>query len=99
MYQMFCVFTVLCLFVSSAMAGDGESIYKASCAGCHGVDGSKSHGGSTSLRDQSAEEIAAKLEGYAKGEFGGKQKHIMQNIVSKHSIEELKGLSEYAATL
>ena len=38
--------TVFAVAASMALAADGAEMFKASCAGCHGADGSKSAGGS-----------------------------------------------------
>lgn len=98
--KQFLLASLIALFCAGfAMAGAGADIYKASCAGCHGVDGSKASGGSTPLKGQNAEDILQKLNGYAGGGFGGKQKHVMENIVQKHDAGELRDLADYAATL
>ena len=84
---------------SLAAAADAAEMYKSACAGCHGADGSKSAGGTTPLKGQKADAVLKMLEGYAAGTFGGSKKAIMENIVKKHSAEELKSLSDYIGAL
>ena len=81
--------------VSAAMAADGEALYKASCAGCHGGDGSKSAGGTTPLKDQDADTLLKHLQGYAAGTYGGEHKAVMENVAKKHPAEELKAVADY----
>lgn len=91
----------LSLFVVSAAwaAADGEALYKGSCVGCHGADGSKSAGGTTPLKDLSKEEILTRLQGYAAGTAGGEHKKVMENVAKKFTAEELEALAGYAGTL
>ncbi len=101
MKKLFCILTSgLLLFAGTALyAADGAALYKA-CAGCHGADGSKKTAESAPLKGQSAEEILKKLNGYADGSYGGKQKAMMTNIAKKHSADDLKTLADYiGATL
>ena len=91
--------TAFAFAASMAFAADGEALFKASCAGCHGADGSKSTGGSAPIKGQKADETLKMLQGYAAGTFGGDKKAIMENIAKKHSAEELKALSDYIGTL
>lgn len=93
------VLLALVLLAVPSIAADAESIYKASCAGCHGVDGGKAAGASAPIKGKSADAILKMLNGYADGTYGGDKKAIMVNIIKKHSPEELKGLSEYIGTL
>lgn len=84
------------LFAATAVwAADGEKIFKASCAGCHGAAGEK---GATPLKGQSPDEILKKLQGYADGSYGGEKKSVMGNIVKKHT-GSLKDIAEYIGTL
>ncbi len=90
---------VLALTVTAAFAAaDGATIYK-SCAGCHGADGSKQTGESVPLKGQTADALVKKLQGYASGSYGGKQKKIMENIASKHSAEEIAAVCDYISKL
>ena len=91
--------TVFAFAASMALAADGAEMFKASCAGCHGADGGKSAGGTTPLKGQKADAVLKMLQGYADGSFGGKQKAVMENIVKKHSAEDLKTLADYIGTL
>ena len=91
--------TAFAFAASMAFAADGAALYKASCAGCHGADGSKSSGGSKALKGQKADEVLKMLQGYAAGTFGGDKKAVMENIAKKHPAEELKALSDYIGTL
>ena len=84
---------------SMAVAADAAEMFKSSCAGCHGVDGSKSAGGTTPLKGQKADAVLKMLEGYKGGSFGGDKKAIMENVVKKHSADDLKQLAEYIGTL
>ena len=84
---------------SMAVAADAAEMYKASCAGCHGADGSKAAGGSAALKGQKADAVLKMLEGYAAGTYGGSKKAVMENIAKKHSAEELKALSDHITTL
>lgn len=95
------IFSALLLMFAGSMAlatSDGPTIYK-SCAACHGADGSKATVGSHPLKGQSAQDILKKLEGYAAGTYGGGQKAMMENIVKKHTSEDLKTVADYIATL
>ena len=84
---------------SMAIAADGAEMFKSSCAGCHGADGSKSAGGTAPLKGQKSEDVVKMLKGYKDGSFGGDKKAIMENVVKKHSDDELKQLADYIGTL
>lgn len=85
----------LFLFMFAAavsQAADGEAMYKSSCASCHGPQGEK---GNAPLKDQATDAIFTKLKGYVDGSYGGEKKTVMQNVVKKHSEEELKAMADY----
>lgn len=85
----------LLLAATAAWAADGEKIYKAGCAGCHGMAGEK---GGSPLKDQDADTILKKLQGYADGSYGGEKKAVMVGVVKKHE-GELKDIADYAGSL
>lgn len=85
------------LLASAAWAADGEAIYKANCAGCHGADGSKVNG-EAALKGQGADAILKKLQGYVAGTYGGKSKTVMEAVAKKHK-DDLKAIADYAGTL
>lgn len=90
------ILPALALFITgAAWAADGESIYKASCAGCHGAAGEK---GDAPLKDQSEDEILKKLQGYVDGTYGGQRKAIMERIAKQHK-DDLKAIADYAGGL
>ncbi|MCL1939383.1 MAG: c-type cytochrome [Desulfovibrionaceae bacterium] len=91
------LFAASAAFAASAV--DGEALFKGVCAACHGLDGSKSAGGTTPLNELDKDTILKRLQGYADGTFGGEHKAIMQNMAKKHTHEELMAAGTFAATL
>lgn len=85
----------LLLAATAAWAADGEKIYKDSCAGCHGMAGEK---GNSPLKDQDADTVLKKLQGYVDGTYGGEKKAVMVNIAKKHEAE-LKDIADYIGAL
>lgn len=81
-----------------AFAADGAAIYKV-CAGCHGADGSKTTGGSTPVKGQTADALFTKLKGYAAGTYGGEGKKVMENGAKKLSDADMKAVSDYMGKL
>lgn len=91
---------VVSLFAGmSAFAADTAALYKGRCAGCHGADGSKSTSGMQAIQGMAVEDMATKLEGYAKGSYGGKLKHTMEGVAKKLSPEEIQALADYISKL
>ena len=82
-----------------AAQGTTAELYKSRCAGCHGADGSKTMGGSASVKGMPAEEVVTKLKGYADGTYGGKLKQTMVNPAKKLSDSEKEALGKYINTL
>ena len=81
--------------VNTVIAVDATSIYKV-CAGCHGVDGSKSAlNKSQIIKGWDAKKIADALHGYKNGTYGGAMKGLMSAQVSKLGDAEIEALSTY----
>lgn len=82
-----------------APAVDAASIYKV-CAGCHGVDASKSAlNKSQIIKGWDAKKIADALHGYKNGTYGGTMKGLMGAQVSKLGDAEIEALSIYISKL
>lgn len=76
-----------------AVTVDVVSIYKV-CAGCHGVDASKSAlNKSQIIKGWDAKKIADALHGYKTGTYGGAMKGLMGAQVSKLGDAEIEALS------
>ncbi len=76
-----------------AVTVDVVSIYKV-CAGCHGVDASKSAlNKSQIIKGWNAKKIADALHGYKTGTYGGAMKGLMGAQVSKLGDAEIEALS------
>lgn len=74
---------------------DAVSLYKV-CAGCHGVDASKSAlNKSQIIKGWDAKKISDALHGYKAGTYGGAMKGLMGAQVSKLGDAEIEALSTY----
>lgn len=70
----------------------------ASCAGCHGADGSKKAlGKSASIKGWSADKTIAALKGYKDGSYGGAMKGVMKGQVAKLSDADIADLAAQIA--
>jgi cytochrome c553 len=77
----------------------GAALYQV-CAGCHGADASKpALGKSQIIKGWDAAKIAAALNGYKAGTYGGAMKSLMVGQVSKLSDDDIKTLSEHISKL
>ena len=77
---------------------DGESLYAARCASCHGANGDGA-GGYPRVNGEPAYSIASKLIGYKNGSYGSSAKGVMELQVQDLSEEELKMLSTFLTGL
>lgn len=88
---------LFCFAAASALAADGQAIFKSNCAGCHGQTGEKPLG-SAPLKGQSAADIFQKLKGYADGTYGGAAKKGMSKAAQKHE-PHWQELADYIGSL
>ena len=77
---------------------DGESLYTARCASCHGANGDGA-GGYPRVNGEPAHSIASKLIGYKNGSYGSSARGVMELQVQDLSEEDLKMLSEFLTGL
>jgi cytochrome c553 len=86
------------LAVSSLIAKDGASLYKA-CASCHGAKGEKKAlGKSAVIKGWSASKVEKSLKGYKAGK-GGPMKGVMKGQVTRLSGADIKAVSKYISSL
>lgn len=79
------------------MAADGAATFKAKCAGCHGVDGTKAMA-AMGVKPINTSEVKAKGADTLKGEISngvGK----MPGFAGKLSPEEINAVTEYVMAL
>ncbi|ABB44020.1 Cytochrome c, class I [Sulfurimonas denitrificans DSM 1251] len=85
--------------IATATTVDAASLYKV-CAGCHGVDGSKSAlNKSQIIKGWDAKKLSDALHGYKNGTYGGAMKGLMGAQVSKLGDAEIEALSTYISKL
>lgn len=103
MKKLFVLFGVLaCLTFGLshlALAADGATMYKRSCAGCHGQSAERGAGGTAPIVGKSSGEIQKMLLGYKDGSFGGKQKNSMVNVVKRLADDDIKAISDFVGSL
>ncbi len=105
MKKLLVVFTVaVALAAGAAVAAeqtvDGAALYKARCAGCHGVDGAKAPTeGVKPLKGQSEADAYKKMTGYVDGTYGGAKKMGMVGILKSFKDDDLKALAKYIGSL
>ena len=80
----------------TAAALPGQAKY-ATCAACHGADGSGGVG--PAVQGQTADAIADMLYAYKAGETRGAQSALMWGQAAGLSDQDIQDLSEYIATL
>jgi len=88
----------LALGATAALAEDGQALYTAKCASCHGADGTKAVM-SKPLKGLSAEATVKAMEGYKAKTYGGSKKATMENLASRLSSEEIKALAAHVGKL
>ncbi len=89
---------VCCLSVAAAAGNDGEAVYKARCAVCHGKDGvPKSFAkGAPAFNDEAWKKGASTAEIEKMVAEGGKR---MPSFRNKLTEEEIKAVAAYLKTL
>lgn len=87
------------LFATSIFAADGATLFK-TCATCHGAKAEKQAlNKSQVIAGWSADKIAAALNGYKAGTYGGPLKGTMTAQTKNLDDASIKALSEYISTL
>ena len=84
----------IALLSSMAWAADGQQIFKAKCAGCHGPNGEGKVGPSLKATKQSEDDIVILL---SKGDANKKAPH--KKALSGLSDENIKAVSNYVKSL
>ncbi|WP_419769178.1 MAG: c-type cytochrome [Candidatus Marinarcus sp.] len=78
----------------------GETLYKKTCSGCHGVTAEKKAlGVSQVIQGWDKEKTVAALHGYKDNTYGAGMKNIMFGQVSSLDEESINSVAEYIATL
>ncbi len=78
----------------------GSTLYTSKCASCHGSNAERSAlNASAPIAGWSIQKTQDALNGYKKGEYGGKMKAIMQGQSKPLSDEEIRLIAEYIAVL
>lgn len=91
--------SALALISTSALAADGEALFK-KCVACHGKKAEKkAPGAEVIINTLSEKEIADALAGYKAGTFGGKAKKTMELQVKTLNDDDIKALATYIVTL
>lgn len=94
------LFALICAGTAAFAAPDATAdLYKNRCAGCHGLDGAKTMGGSAAIKGMPANVVVAKLNGYVDGSYGGRLKQTMVNPSKKLSADEKEALADYISKL
>lgn len=90
----------LCFVLAAAvaMADEGQALYTAKCASCHGADGSKAVM-SKPVKGLSQEDVSKMMLGYKAKTYGGTKKATMENLISRLSDDEIKALASYVSKL
>jgi cytochrome c553 len=98
------IFIVLCsgllgLAASAAPAADAVALYKKSCGGCHGAQGTLTPGNSSPIKGMPRKILLDKLADYAEGKLGGPAGKPMQDAARKLSAEDRDILTEHIGKL
>ncbi|MGB5917660.1 c-type cytochrome [Arcobacter sp.] len=87
------------LSLTSLMANDGETIYKA-CASCHGANGEKAAlEKSQIIKGWDKQKIVDALKGYKAGTYGGAMKGVMKGQVARLDDKKIEAVASYISTL
>lgn len=86
----------------SCMAG-GDSLYKSSCASCHGAQGEKSAmGKSQPIQGMKSAAVIKALEGYASGSRKSSlptAKSVKARFTGTHTDKEIQEVADYISKL
>jgi len=86
------------VITAAALAADGQALYTAKCASCHGADGTKTIL-SKPVKGLSAADFTKKMQGYKAKTYGGTKKATMENLSSNLSDDDIKALANFVAKL
>ncbi|WP_419766874.1 c-type cytochrome [Arcobacter sp.] len=87
------------LSLTSVLANEGETIYKA-CASCHGAKAEKvALGKSQIIKGWDKQKIVDALKGYKAGTYGGAMKGVMKGQVARLDDEKIQAVASYISTL
>ena len=92
--------TVKAAPIAKSVSGtDGAKLFMV-CSSCHGAHAEKKAlGKSQIIKGWDAAKIAAALQGYKDGSYGGAMKAIMKGQVTKLSDADIKSLANYISKL
>jgi cytochrome c-type protein NapB len=89
------ILSTLLMGVVCSVSVASASVNSKACAGCHGADWSKKAlGKSLKVSEMTHSEIAAALNGYKDGSYGGVMRGLMKGQIAKYSTDEITEFSK-----